>query len=92
MYEPGNWLSVKKEFISECCEPLVFNSEKYEQGEYISGMIDRQVFDEMLESEQNADKWEQIRDTFKSVVEKLYTQMREKGKMLKSNLKFKMYN
>jgi hypothetical protein len=27
MYEPNNWLSVKKEFICECCEPLKFNTE-----------------------------------------------------------------
>lgn len=33
-----------------------------------------------------------IREKIRNVIDSLYVEMRAKGKMLKSNIKFKMYN
>jgi len=38
-FKLGNWLNIKEEFIVECCEPIIFNCEYPEEGEWISGMI-----------------------------------------------------
>jgi hypothetical protein len=55
-------------------------------------MIERQAFDEILLSEENYDKWAKIRSKMKEVVDGLYQEMKAKSKMMKMNMKYKLYN
>ena len=55
-------------------------------------MIERQEFDEMISVEENNEKWEKIKSKIKEVIDGLYKEMKAKSKMMKGNLKYKLYN
>lgn len=72
----------------ECSEPLIYGNGYPEDGEYISGLF---PFDEIAELKE-MEAWDMSSTKMKSVIEKLHVEVMSKGKMVKKNLKYKLYN
>lgn len=68
VYKLGNWLEVKKQFIVECSEPLIYGNAYPEDGEYISGLFKEEDIADLKES----DTWDICAGKMKSVIEKLH--------------------
>lgn len=72
----------------ECSEPLIYGSAYPEDEEFISGLFPASSLDELKEFE----AWSACSTKIKAVIEKLHTEMFNKGRMVKKNLKYKLYH
>ena len=87
-FKTGNWLKVQEQFVVECCEPLLFNTDYPEQGEWISGLLGR----EELEVLELRGEWTMLVERMKEVGEVLHKEMLQRRKKTVRNQIFKLHN
>lgn len=87
LYKLGNWLSVPEEFIAQCCQPLIFDSEYPEPDEWITGMLG-----EELQVLQQSSEWGLHLARMRQIVDSLHREMLKRRKDVVRNQKYKLYN
>ena len=72
----------------ECSEPLIFGEEYPEDKELISGLLS----EDQVKPLKSIEFWSESREKLKSVIEKVHEEMMLKMKLMRKNLKYKVYN